>query len=255
MVVWIMYKITWLDIGSIETPKNIAFHLGKSEETVYTNAFSFLLEDESGNFHIIDTGVRNPLDINQDKPEFNRWLVPENKTLTSQLSRMGIKTDEIKTVLLTHLHYDHCSQAPIFKNARIAISRKELISVVAPYDKDMLNFTNYPRDIYSWLVGDGWRQVSLFEDMQEVLPGIRAMVLGGHTPGSTAFDVEGERERVIICGDFINRYENYEKRLPPGLLDSLSDWYTGLQKLEKIGGTIVPSHDPAIKEKFPFGRI
>lgn len=250
-----MYKIKWLDIGSIETPKNIAFYLGKSDERVLTNAFAFLLEDENGNIHIIDTGVRNPLEINQDKSEFNRWKVPESKTLTSQLSQMGIRTDEIKTVLLTHLHYDHCSQAPIFKNARIAISRKELISVIAPHDKDILKFTNYPRDIYSWFVGDGWRQVYLFENMQEVLPGIKAIVLGGHTPGSTAFVIEGERRDVIICGDFINRFENYEKRLPPGLLDSLSDWYIGMQKLEKIGGIIVPSHDPMLKEKYPSGII
>lgn len=251
-----MYKIILLDVGSIEIPKNIAFYLGNNNEKLITNAFSFLLEDESGNFHIIDTGVRNPLEINQDKPEFNRWQVPENKTLTTQLSNLGIKTDEIKTVLLTHLHYDHCSQVQIFKNARIAISRKEFVSVVAPYDKDLLKFTNYPRDVYSWLVGDGWRKLSLFEDMEEVLPGIRAMVLGGHTPGSTAFNIEGEKNRkVIICGDFISRYENYQKRLPPGLLDSLSDWYIGLRKLEEIGGIIVPSHDPALKKKYPSGRI
>lgn len=250
-----MYKITWLNVGSIETPKNISFYLGESNERLFTNAFSFILEDESGDYHIIDTGVRNPMEINQDKPEWNRWKVPEDWTLTYQLAKMGIKLEEVKTVLLTHLHYDHCSQIQLFKNARIAIARKEFISVVAPYDKDLLKFTNYPRDIYSWLAGDGWRQLFLFEDNQEILPGIIAMVLGGHTPGSTAFDIDGESGRTIICGDFINRYENYDKRLPPGLLDSIADWFKGLNRLEKKGGIIIPSHDPSIKEKFPSGRI
>ena len=131
-----MYKITWLSVGNIETPKNISFYLGGSNERVFTNAFSFILEDN-----------------------------------------------------------------------------------------------------------------------QEILPGITAMVLGGHTPGSTAFDIDGESGRTIICGDFINRYENYDKRLPPGLLDSIADWFKGLNRLEKKGGIIIPSHDPSIKEKFPSGRI
>ena len=250
-----MYEIEWLAIGETNVPESITFHLGNSEKLRRVIAYAFLLKAEDGRYHLIDTGVRSPEEINAGRPPERHWKIAPSTTLLDQLLLTGVAPEDIDTVMLTHLHYDHCSQIGLFPNAQILVSRAEWLSVVAPVHKDMLRFTRYPRDVYGALVDSGWSRLRLITDMEEVLPGIEAWVLGGHTPGSTAYLIETAVGRVVVAGDFINTYANWEQMIPPGLLVSLDQWFMGYMRLAKSQSIVVPSHDPMLRENFADGLI
>lgn len=245
-----MYQIEWLAIGETHVPESITFHLGHSEKLRLVTAYAFLLTGEDGRHHLVDTGVRSPAEINAGRPPERHWRVESSATLSNQLALRGIAPDDIDTVLLTHLHYDHCSQIGLFPNAEIIISRDEWLSVVAPAHKEMLRFTRYPRDIYAALVDSAWSRLKLISDMETVLPGVESWVLGGHTPGSTAYLVETESGRVALAGDFINTFANWERMVPPGLIVSLHQWFMGYRRLAEAQAIVIPSHDPTLSEMY-----
>lgn len=250
-----MYEIEWLAIGETKVPESITFHLGSSEILRRVIAYAFLLKAEDGRFHLIDTGIRSPQEINADRPPERHWQIEPSMTLLEQLARRGIAPGDIDTVMLTHLHYDHCSQVGLFPNAQIVISRDEWLSVVAPLHKDMLRFTRYPRDVYAELMDSGWSRLRLITNGEEILPGIEAWVLGGHTPGSTAYLIDTPIGRVAVAGDFINTYANWEQVVPPGLVVSLGQWFVGYTRLAKSRALVLPSHDPTLKTLYVDGLI
>jgi glyoxylase-like metal-dependent hydrolase (beta-lactamase superfamily II) len=250
-----MYQIEWLAIGDNQIPAQFLFHLAPSDQWYPITSFAILLTGPNGRHHVIDTGVRSPKEINDRLPPMRHWKVDPSHSLERQLMDRGISLSDIDSVLLTHLHYDHCSQISIFPRADIIVSRAEWTSVVAPYDTELLRFAYYPRDIYAWIVRDGWDRVQLIDDGDEILPGIQAWVLGGHTPGSTAYRVKTSKGFVMIAGDFINTYKNWEEHHPPGLLVSLAEWYAGYHRLAKSGSLIIPSHDPTLSARYPTGTI
>lgn len=250
-----IYKIKWLDIGEVEIPCNRAFYLGSETKTVHANAYSFLLEGEDGTFSLIDTGIRDPDEIDVGPTSSTKWIVSKKQKLVTRLEQYGLKPDDISNVLLTHLHYDHCSQIGIFRKAKIFISNRELMSVIAPSNKKILSYTKYPRDVFAYIVDQNWHNVRTFDDLEEVLPGIHAFVVGGHTLGSTAYLVQTSKGNTVIAGDFISWYDNLEKEIPPGLAVSIEDWFVGLRRITNLNAIIVPSHDPKIMTRFPSGVI
>ena len=67
---------------------------------------------------LVDTGFREPeramnvmkLGPHRAKPEWD---------LIRQLKAHGVEPEEVKYVILTHLHYDHCGKCDLFPNAQI----------------------------------------------------------------------------------------------------------------------------------------
>ncbi|MCL8207086.1 MAG: N-acyl homoserine lactonase family protein [Actinomycetia bacterium] len=249
------YQVEWLAVGSTRVPEQILFHLGSSTTLHPVTAYVFLLTGPDGRVHLVDTGVRDPAEINAGRPPERHWHVAPAQTLAARLAARGIAPETVATVLLTHLHYDHCSQVALFPRATIVVSRPEWESVVAPAHPDLLRFTRYPRDVYGWMVTTGWSRLRLVADDEEVLPGIRAWIVGGHTPGSTAYVVPTRSGPLVLAGDMLNTYANWEHAHPPGLLVDLAGWFAGYERLRRFGAPVVPSHDPELARRAPGGLI
>ena len=47
------------------------------------------------------------------------------QAIHEQLEKMGIGTDEIDTIIFTHLHWDHCYNVKQFAKARLVVSEVE----------------------------------------------------------------------------------------------------------------------------------
>lgn len=72
--------------------------------------------------------------------------------------------------------------------------------------------------------------------------------LPGHSPGSQGVIVETAVGKIVIAGDLINLFQNWEENLPCGIITSKKDWYNSLNKLKKINAVVLPSHDYAVFE-------
>lgn len=118
--------------------------------------------------------------------------------LFSALHASDIRPDDIRHVVLSHLHFDHCLNLPLFPNADVYISRAEL---------------DYARqvsagEVRDFSIPDFWpsmldnRRVHIVDDDLRISPTKRLKVLPGHTPGCMAMFCE-EPSGVAVCGDVI----------------------------------------------------
>lgn len=128
------------------------------------------------------------------------------KTLKSQLAELNLTPDDIKYVVLSHLHPDHSGNVKLFPNAEFIVAEDELKwafgkptpqfiepDMIAPLKTANVMATRDDIDVF----GDGTVQV------------LRGP---GHTPGHRFLFVKlPNYGNILITGDLYHTKENYEK--------------------------------------------
>ena len=111
------------------------------------------------------------------------------------LERLGLAPADVTDVLLTHAHYDHALNWVLFPRARIHIGREEMAWAAEFGPGDHVIPELYIQALKAS------PQLALVEDGAEVLPGVRAVRCGGHTPGSLVYVLTGAEWTVLFTGD------------------------------------------------------
>jgi glyoxylase-like metal-dependent hydrolase (beta-lactamase superfamily II) len=142
-------------------------------------------------------------------------LLPGSAGLLPQhLAALNIRPEEITVVLMTHLHVDHIggafdpgSERATFPNAKFFISEAEInlwsqssidLGDVRGLPEEFINFTIHcARQGLSILE----KQIQPFKPDSELLPGITAMALPGHTTGHSGFVFKASGGDFIATGD------------------------------------------------------
>jgi glyoxylase-like metal-dependent hydrolase (beta-lactamase superfamily II) len=119
------------------------------------------------------------------------------------LYALDVRPEDIDVLAITHLHFDHAGWAfadgaKTFPNARYAIAAQEW----APFAAGHLDEGEVtPRHVIGELFS-GRTDFELFGDGDEIVPGVRALVTPGHTPGHTSFVITSHTgRRLIAFGD------------------------------------------------------
>lgn len=150
---------------------------------------------------IFDIGLGDNLS-DREKKIYN---VDAESTLTSGLSSVGLDTDDIDYVILTHLHTDHAGGAvtiengefvPQFKNAKYIVSKEEWEVAVNPTERTA---AVYNPERYQAIKNAG--QLELVDANSELFPGIKAVFTGGHTEGHFGLEIESDGKRVFYYSD------------------------------------------------------
>ncbi|BCB05317.1 YtnP family quorum-quenching lactonase [Bacillus sp. KH172YL63] len=139
-----------------------------------------------------------------DKQKRN-YGVKEESDIEASLAALGLTTDDIDVILMTHMHFDHAcgltkfedgKAVSVFPNAVIHTSRIE-------WD-EMRNPNVRSRNTY-WK--ENWEgiqsQVETFEGEKEVLPGITMVHTGGHSDGHSIIHFECNGENFIHMADLM----------------------------------------------------
>jgi glyoxylase-like metal-dependent hydrolase (beta-lactamase superfamily II) len=151
---------------------------------------------------LIDTGYGgkfSPL----DRRFYN---MEPGEPLLAGLAALGVVPEDIDTVVLSHLHFDHVCGAtrfddagrrvPAFPNARHLVGRWEWEDATGQSPELK---TAYPIDDILPLVDAGL--VALIDDGQDLLPGLSCQVTGGHTRGHLAFFFRSGGQCAAYFGD------------------------------------------------------
>ena len=109
-----------------------------------------ILRRDDGQVILVDPGMRHVDEIQPlvvagagDRGRFRMDMARQNVPLL--LAKEGIDPADVKYVLLTHLHYDHCSNAKLFPNAQFLVSRRGLHLTINPPVRGMTPDILFPR--------------------------------------------------------------------------------------------------------------
>jgi len=207
---------------------------------------------------LVDTGFKSGRSMTGRT--FERVEMPE-----TVLAKVGFRPEDVDTVVLTHMHFDHAGNFDAFPKARILVQRREYerwTEVIAGIPDisvgkqswmlsslDLEVFTRFARAI------DAGRVVFLDGDA-EIAPGISCRLAADtHTFGSQWVEIETRSGPHVVAGDCVYWYANVERMWPPGYVQG-NTWnlLAAYERLRGVVGAhrlerIVPGHDMAIFER------
>jgi glyoxylase-like metal-dependent hydrolase (beta-lactamase superfamily II) len=164
------------------------------------------------------------------------------------MERLGVSNDSVSRVLLTHLHYDHTGNLDRFPDAELLVPGREIDFWLGPMGRrgqfaHSVEVTELDR--VRAAVADG--RVRRLDGDQDVADGVRAIVLGGHSPGQIAVVLAD----AILASDAVHFYEEIERERPFSVIADLAEMYEAYDTLRALPGDLVPGHDPAVMDRYP----
>ena len=227
-------------------------HLAPSPLDFYVFAIRGPIGDPDPRVIVMDTGF-NPVSAARR----GRSMIA---TPDETLRQAGIEPNEVKQVVLTHLHWDHAGGMAYFPNAVFHLQDSEMGFATGrcmcqpflrrPFDVD---------DVQS-AVGALYAQRIQFHDgasegPAEIAPGITLHLVGGHSGGMQSMRVPTRRGPVVLAGDAVHLWENIQTRNPFPIVVDMARMLAGFDLLEGLcdgPDHLIPGHDPLILKRFPM---
>ncbi len=205
-------KVTWLRGGNTHldggamfgvVPKALWSRKYEHNETnqIHLRTDPILLQTKAGNM-LIDSGIGN--NKMNEKMKRNQG-VTEESSIEQSLSQLGLTTDDIDYILMSHMHFDHASGltkwggdklVPTFKNAVIYTSEVEW--------EEMKNPNIRSRNTY-WK--ENWEpiayQVKPFKEQVEISEQVKMVHTGGHSDGHAIILVKDGQDTMIHLADLL----------------------------------------------------
>jgi N-acyl homoserine lactone hydrolase len=240
-----VYTIRPLRNTHLTTQGPVIFFQNKVGEEVTIFGWTFLLERD-GKKYLIDTGIGQPAATVRKRFAF--VIEPGEDTL-GLLQGVGVAPEEIEGVILTHLHWDHCSNVHFFPNAKFYVSRRGWHDVVeAPRHPALFPARSFPPAAYEYMRNSG--RLVLLDDEDEPLADIRTFWIGGHTPCCQAVKVLCAGGQAIITSDTISTWEHLEKNIAPASLFDLAQCYEAYDRIRAEADLILPTHEPGLAASY-----
>jgi len=244
--------------GTLTIGKGILQNLAPVDPPITVPVGFYVVKHPKGNI-IFDTGNNDKLihDINY-WPKGLQGLKPAmtpDVAVDAQLAKIGLSVDDIKYVVVSHLHLDHGGNVGKFPNSTIIVQKSEIQNAFWPEPgtggpyvlNDFLPLrapnANYPNaQKMIQLEGD----LDVFGDGSVV---VHRWV--GHTPGSQMMTVKLKNTGlVILTGDNVYFKENAIKSIPPNIvlaykpdgIYSAYEWIRMLMATQKAD--FFTAHDP-----------
>ncbi|MDU8942962.1 MBL fold metallo-hydrolase [Ovoidimarina sediminis] len=122
------------------------------------------------------------------------------EAIAGVLATAGFSSDDIDTVVLTHMHGDHIGGlmtegAPTFANARYVAGEAEYAYWTGQENERVAGNVT-PLAEKTEFVGDG----------HSVASGVTSMAAFGHTPGHMVYMLDSEGEQLLITADLANHH-------------------------------------------------
>jgi glyoxylase-like metal-dependent hydrolase (beta-lactamase superfamily II) len=245
------YRITAVKYATREASKSEVFYryfaYGEPDAPLRMDYYFWLLERD-GETIVVDTGFDPAVGA-----RLGRECLIEPADAFAQL---GVDGDEVRTLILTHLHYDHVGNLDLFPHAHLVVPERELAFWTDPIAKrGQLAHLIVPEEIERVQRAQADGRVTLVRgEGQELAPGVVAYDVGGHSPGQLVLTVETASGGAVLASDAIHYYEELELDRPFDVLVDLAESYRALDTLRRLtadGQALVAGHDPLVMERFP----
>jgi glyoxylase-like metal-dependent hydrolase (beta-lactamase superfamily II) len=170
-----------------------------------------------------------------------------DQLLLRQLELAGTAPEEIRTLVLSHMHLDHAGNAHLFRNAEVFVHRKDYA-----YGKSLTKSSPDPADHGAYVKADldiPEGNLHLVDDDFELAKGIEIITLPGHTPGILGLMAHLRNSGTMIFPmDAVYTEKNYG---PPvkmsGIVYDSVSFTDSIEKIRRLQGKydakVMYSHD------------
>ena len=182
----------------------VRLHLGRIGALNDIPVHGFVIRHPRAGAILVDTGVGWPTELVQE------WRVV-NRHAAEALAEHDLSPADVRIVINSHLHFDHCGQNAVFKHAPFYIQRSELAR--ARGEKS---------DVAEWFDFAGAR-FELIDGDAEIAEGVRVVATPGHTVGHQSVMVDTPDGGAVMIGDAAYTADIYRE----GEMADLSSWGGG----------------------------
>jgi N-acyl homoserine lactone hydrolase len=160
----------------------IRLHLARVDAFNHIPVHGFVIKHPRAGAILVDTGVGWPTELVKE------WKVV-NRHAADALAEHGLSPADVRIVINSHLHFDHCGQNAVFKHAPIYVQRTELARA-RRQEKTTSEWFDFAGARFELLDGDA-----------EIAEGVRVVATPGHTVGHQSVLVETPDGSAVMIGD------------------------------------------------------
>jgi N-acyl homoserine lactone hydrolase len=223
-------------------------------------AYSFIVEHPDG--HIaIDTGLSAR--ARAPRPRLQRRFVPRPgaaEEVGSRMRAIGLRPEDVRTVVLTHLDWDHAGGLAHFPAAEILVHRPEW-----EFAATFLGMQRYEPRL--WPVGFAPTLYDLDPEPYGPFPNSRVITadgamrivpLPGHSIGQVGVIARMGDVRLLFCADHVLRQDWFLEDYGAGRLLGLGIFHPQLavqtsrrihQFVSDVPTVLIPSHDDEVPDR------
>ena len=248
-----MLRVHALSCGSLEFDRSLFFPADAPGVRMLIPVSSFLVVHPKGKL-LFDTGMHcdaltDPVArLGKRISSVFNLRSRDGEDILSQLAALGLRPDDIRYVVNSHFHFDHCGCNGSFPRAQFLVQRAELAAARAEpkrYDTKDWDLPLEYRDI------DGEHDV--FGDGSAVL-----LPTPGHTPGHQSLWIRAGARKLVLTGDACYTREHLEKTILPTNTYDAAQMTASMDKLrllrDRQGAMLLYGHDPEQWNALPRGK-
>lgn len=230
-----------------------------------TRAESFLFDDNHDTPHAMDYFIwvlrRGDeviiVDTGYDTAEATARGRPIRMEPAQALAPLGIRPEEVRTVIVTHLHYDHAGGLHLFPNATLHMQAAEMAFATGPCMCHDTLRKPFSADHICEAVKRLYSGKVIFHDGDaQIADGVTVHCIGGHSRGLQCVRLRTQRGWMVLASDAAHYYENFLKEKPFPIVVDLQNMLDGFARLKSLASQpelIIPGHDPLVRDIFPEG--
>lgn len=171
------------------------------------------------------------------------------------LGLVGVDADEVRDVVLTHLHYDHVGNFHRFPRAEFHLQEPDLHFAVGRHMRYRHLAQSFEVEDVVGIVRLNYAgRVRLYNGVVELAPGVTLHPAPGHSAGLQFVRVNTARGLVVLASDTTHYYENMESYRPFPVCMNVAQMLEGFDLLRAAAPSmahIVPGHDPLVMRCYP----
>jgi len=238
-----------------EFEKSVFTYLRGAGEKIRVPILGWLLQSGPDAI-LVDTGPSSP---ELASGWHTRILRSPEQEPGAVLRAVEVDPGRLATVILTHLHWDHCYNLEVFPTARFLVQAEEVRAAVDPVPPQRYPYeVGIPGRMPPWLAV--FDRLEIVRGDVEVAPGVRTVLLPGHTPGLQGVLVETAAGRHLIASDALPLAENLGTKdsepIALGIHTDVATCFRSFERMRAVADVILPSHDMGVLKQamYPAGR-
>jgi glyoxylase-like metal-dependent hydrolase (beta-lactamase superfamily II) len=171
------------------------------------------------------------------------------------LKLLDTDANDVRDVVLTHLHYDHVGNFHRFPRAEFHLQEPDLHYAVGRHMRfPFLRHSFEVEDVVGIVRLNYGGRVRLYNGVVDLAPGISLHPAPGHSAGLQFVRVHTDRGWIVLASDVSHFYENMDTGRPFPVCVNVADTLESYDRVRAAAPSpahIIPGHDPLVMRRYP----